>query len=279
MGMFAIDKVANAVGNVVQSSIFSEFTFQAPQVPENRKSRMTFRNLYTVNGEKLPDVELYIDPNSITVNKSVIANKKLTKGGFAVQFWGHDLTTINVNCVTGNFQPLYGIGVQIPPSLSGAAFTSWFNQVRERWVKGGGPLKVFEKLKEWGYHQRYSTNEPWKGKPVIEVFWEDSLYEGFFTKFNYTLGSESPFNISFNFDFTILNRRDMSFEDLIGTLSIKKLIGDPLGTLQEKVKQTTALVVSKAAKEVSKLASEIPLVGDFISKEIVDTLPNKITLW
>lgn len=279
MGSFAIDKVFNNVGNAIATSFLQQFDYQAPQTPDSRKSRMSFRKLKTIEGKNLPDVEFYMDPQAISVSKQIIQQKKLTKGGFVIQSWGHDLTTINVNCVTGNFQPLYGVQMQLPSNLSKTAIDSWWAQVKERWMRGGGPLKVFEKIKEYAYNQRFSTNEPWKGNPMIEMHWEDYIYDGFFSNFNFNLDSGSPFNISFNFTFTATQRRDMSFSDIFGTIDPVKLLGDPLATLQQKVKQTTDVIVSKAEKELSKATQKLPTVLQTGLSNIIDDLPNKMTLW
>lgn len=282
MAIFAIDKaiegIATSAEHVIQAGILSRFTFQAPQAPEN-KVRMTFRNLQTTDGSSLPEVEMYIDPQSIQVAKRVLQQKRLTKGGFVIQFWGHDLTTLTVNAVTGNFQPLYGVQTQLPPSLNKKAMESWFNQVKERWMKGGGPLKIFEKIKDWVYQKRFSQTKIYDGNPMIELAWEDFIYDGYFTDFRYNVQSTQPFNISFNFTFIILRRRDISLEDVFGSIDPIKLLGDPVGTLTNKAKQATDVLVSKGKKEIAKLADKIPYVGETLKNFVDADLPDKMTLW
>ena len=284
-GRFAIDKKANlsSIGQIIGSNFLGQFNFQAPQSPDDR-TRMTFRELKTPDGSSLPEVELFIDPKSIQVQKVVLQQKRLTKGGFVIQFWGHDLTQITVNATSGNFQPLYGVELQIPPDVRGKAGESWFNQIRERWIKGGGPLKIFEKMKDWVYQKRFDSLRPWVGNPQVELVWEDSIYKGYFTNFSYNLESNEPFHISYNFGFIILERMDMSWEDIFGTMSVAKVLGDPVGTISKGLKQTTAVAISKGKKEVAKLTSQLPgsgILGKFgdAAKNLVDDLPSKITLW
>ena len=80
--------------------------------------------------------------------------------------------------------------------------------------------------------------------------------------------------------FIITQRKDMSLEDVFGTLDPKKLIGDPVGTLVSKAKQSTDVLVSKGRKELSKLSAKIPLLGEVNAKDLgIDDLPSKMTLW
>jgi hypothetical protein len=282
MAVFAIDKkLANSppLFEKLGQGILNQFNFQAPQAPEG-KQRMIFKNLQTTDGNSLPNVEMYIDPQSIQTQKKVLQKKQLTKGGFVIQFWGHDLTQIQVNCITGNFQPLYGVQMTLPPDLNKKNTESWYNQVKERWMKGGGPLKVFEKLKDWVYQDRFSQVKRYEGFPLIELIWEDFIYEGYFTNFVYNIQSTQPFNIAFNFTFIITQRKDMSLEDVFGTLDPKKLIGDPVGTLVSKAKQSTDVLMSKGRKELSKLADKLPSLGGINAKSLgLDDLPSKMTLW
>lgn len=286
MAVFAIDKRLDdaippdsPLNQTIDRSILSQFDYQAPQSPEG-KQRMMFRNLKTVDGGSLPDVEFFIDPQSIQVSKRVIQRKQLTKGGFVIQFWGHELTQIQANAITGNFQPIYGVEVQLPSNSQAKARESWFNQVRERWARGGGPLKIFEKIKDWVYQKRFSEITRYQGFPNIELVYEDFIYEGYLTDFRYNLQSSQPFNISFNFTFMVTRRRDMSLEDVFGSIDIIDLAGDPLVALQNKVKQTTSIITSKAEKELGKLADKIPHLGNTnLTKNLFDGLPNKTTLW
>jgi len=45
---------------------------------------------------------LYLNPNSIRINDSKIIKDTLTKGGYSVQYWGEQLTTIDVGGTTGS---------------------------------------------------------------------------------------------------------------------------------------------------------------------------------
>jgi len=283
MATFAIDKKINErfPETLIRQGIFSSFQYQAPQVPENKKSRMIFTDLVSFNeSETYPDVELYLDPKTIQVSKPVIQRQQLTKGGFVIQFWGHQLTKISVNAATGNFQPLYGTQFVLPSFATAKATESWFNQVKERWMKGGGPLKIFSKFKEWAFQNRFNLDKPYEGRPIIKLIWEDYVYKGFFSNFNYNLDSSIPFNINFTFEFIILKREDWRYKDTGGTIPTHKLIGDPINTISNKVKQETAVVVSYGKKQLKKLGDKSKTINKILENSgILEDVPDKITLW
>jgi len=46
--------------------------------------------------------QLYINPQSLNIRDQKLVQKQLTKGGHVVQYWGEDLTTIDVQGITGS---------------------------------------------------------------------------------------------------------------------------------------------------------------------------------
>ena len=53
----------------------------------------------------VPDVgivNMYINPQSIEYNESKAISKERTKGGFIIQYWGEELTTLNISGHTGS---------------------------------------------------------------------------------------------------------------------------------------------------------------------------------
>jgi len=282
MSIFKIDTITEKTQPFqnIQSAIVSQVQ-PKPGVDPEHKVRMSFRDLKTIDGRKLPNVEMLIDPQSVQVSKRVIQRKVQTKGGWVVQFWGHDITQISVNTISGNYEPTYGLALNLPINArSGRDLSEWGNGLLARWSKGGGPLKVFEKIKEWVFARRHDYNKPWKGNPLITMVWEDSLYSGYFTDFNYNINSTQPFNIAYSFTFMVLSRRDMGVGDVFGATDLKKFVSDPLGTVLQKTKQLTSVGLSYARKKTVELINNNP-VGNKINEkmDVVDELPNKLTLW
>lgn len=55
---------------------------------------------FNVSGRAV--IPFYINPNNLDFNDKKLIQKNLTKGGFSIQYWGEDLTTINVSGTTGS---------------------------------------------------------------------------------------------------------------------------------------------------------------------------------
>jgi len=47
-------------------------------------------------------INMFINPQSISYDNKKIINRQLTKGGFMVQYWGEDLTTLRIHGHTGS---------------------------------------------------------------------------------------------------------------------------------------------------------------------------------
>lgn len=133
-----------------------------------------FQNLdYLVGQARNPVVQLFLNPETIQINKHVLLDKKQTRGGFVVQFWGHDLEVIEVKAATAYFEI------------------------------SKHPLAAFELLKRQCYQSRFDPNLPFKGAPLIGMLFESQALKGYFTDFNYTLSSQTPFQFTYSFTFVV----------------------------------------------------------------------------
>lgn len=47
-------------------------------------------------------IEMYVNPQSISSNNKKIQSLKRTKGGFILQYWGEELETLQLDCVSGD---------------------------------------------------------------------------------------------------------------------------------------------------------------------------------
>ena len=122
-----------------------------------------------------PLVSLMVNPQNIAVDKRIIYNKTQTKGGFVVQFWGHDLSNITVKSQTGSF------------------------------ALNKGALRAFDVLKRHVYEKRFSSKQSFKGMPIVSMIWDKQIFEGFFQNFNYNFDASKPYIIHYDFVFTITN--------------------------------------------------------------------------
>lgn len=68
-----------------------------PLTPLGRRNRQLIR--WRVPG--LGFVEMYINPQSMSIREAKVIQKQRTKGGYVIQYWGSELTIINLSGTTG----------------------------------------------------------------------------------------------------------------------------------------------------------------------------------
>lgn len=71
------------------------------QVPTYRDAQIK-RNIITWFVPEFGVVRMYVNPQSIQYAFKKAINKERTKGGFALQYWGEELTTLNISGTTGS---------------------------------------------------------------------------------------------------------------------------------------------------------------------------------
>lgn len=68
----------------------------------NNKPAQLKRNIITWFIPQFGIVTMYVNPESISYQNKKLINKDRTKGGYTLQYWGEDLTTINISGTTGS---------------------------------------------------------------------------------------------------------------------------------------------------------------------------------
>lgn len=66
------------------------------------KTAQIKRNIITWFVPQFGIVRMYVNPSAISYNHKKLINKDRTKGGYTLQYWGEDLTTINISGTTGS---------------------------------------------------------------------------------------------------------------------------------------------------------------------------------
>jgi hypothetical protein len=116
----AINTAQNALNNntnpltQTQQQSFKSDGFQLPasfsadqnglpytQVPSYKQSQLN-RNIITWFVPQFGTVKMYINPANISYAHKKLINKDRTKGGYTLQYWGEELTTINISGTTGS---------------------------------------------------------------------------------------------------------------------------------------------------------------------------------
>lgn len=137
---------------------------------------------------KNPVISLFINPQNIAVNKNILLNKQNTRGGFVVQFWGHDLETINVQAETGYFG---------------------MSKV---------PLHAFELFKNYCYQGRYHKRKPYRSLPLITMLYEGEGLRGYFNNLTYSIVKERPYIVTYNFTFTVVEKISIPFVSVVANI-------------------------------------------------------------
>jgi hypothetical protein len=83
----------NTTGNTAQPDIISN----NPQMPYGQRVRQLIR--WRV--PKLGFVDMYINPQQMVITEKKIISKQRTKGGYIIQYWGEELTSIKLDGTTG----------------------------------------------------------------------------------------------------------------------------------------------------------------------------------
>lgn len=104
----------NIPGTELQSSHFGNDGFRLPssyspdgnglpytKVPQEKAAQFK-RNIITWFVPEFGLVRMYINPQNISYDHKKLITKDRTKGGYTLQYWGEDLTTISINGTTGS---------------------------------------------------------------------------------------------------------------------------------------------------------------------------------
>ena len=150
-----------------------------------------------------PVVQLYLNPKTIEVKKNVLLDKKPTRGGFVVQFWGHDLEIITVTAATAYFQ----VSKQ--------------------------PLAAFELLKRQCYQSRFNDAQPFLGNPILSMLYESQVLNGYFNDFSYSLSADVPYQFTYSFTFTVTKNVTSVLSSNIATTAANLINMNKLGNINK----------------------------------------------
>src|SRR5579864_6992505 len=71
------------------------------KIPPGTNGKLN-RNIITWFVPQFGTVRMFINPQNITYNHKKLINKDRTKGGYTLQYWGEELSTLNISGVTGS---------------------------------------------------------------------------------------------------------------------------------------------------------------------------------
>jgi hypothetical protein len=201
----------------------SGFGTQQSQVPNNRLA-VNARNLMRWLVPEQPIVEMYINPQSVNYGYSKQITETRTKGGFSLQYWGENLTTLALQGTTGTsgieginvlyevyrneqlmFDP-YALALQAQVDSQQQSDSNFdlFGQS----LSGNSPNGADSSISQISNILSGKTNIPQgtRSRPTlasmaftVELYWSGEVYRGFFKDFSVV---ESVNNLGM-FDYTI----------------------------------------------------------------------------
>jgi len=160
-------------------------------------------------------VELYVNPQNIQINKSKEIATQRTKGGFVLQYWGENLTKINISGTTGT-SGIEGINVlddvyrgeQIAFDIIALEEATKLKEEEESlltYIPGLSEVVDFVDNLETP-KTLLEIPIPTLGyyASTIELYWMGEVYRGFFNDFSITesAGNLGMFNYTMNFTAT-----------------------------------------------------------------------------
>jgi hypothetical protein len=210
--------------------------FQATQVPSTtglgtRQGRIP-SDRTAVTGRKLvhwlvpegPIVQMYCNPQDIRYDYSKNISSQRTKGGWILQYWGENLTTLNINGTTGTsgieginvlhdiyrneqiaFDPyaLFLAQKQSQDTYAGDVFG-----IGSALSGGGGFLNALVGASEQAFPQAAQQGPTLASLAFqVEMYWSGEVYRGFFTSFSVMESVNKLGMFDYTINFTVTQKR------------------------------------------------------------------------
>lgn len=168
-----------------------------------------------------PIVQMYINPQSIYINEKKLTNSTRTKGGYVVQYWGEEFTSVVINGTTGS-SGIEGINVlrdiyrneqlQFDPFALAIAAQYVQNQNNTTTANSGSDVSaVFGALLGAAEATQPAaiTNPPTLASLAtgIELYWSGEVFRGYFTSFSVEESAERLGLFNYVINFTVTQRR------------------------------------------------------------------------
>ncbi|HUU87282.1 MAG TPA: hypothetical protein VMX17_05970 [Candidatus Glassbacteria bacterium] len=195
----------------------------------NRASFATYRrNMMKWLVPEVGFVEMYVNPQSVSVSNAKTIKSDRTKGGFIIQYWGEELTDIKISGTTGT-SGIEGINVledvyrgeQV--AFNVIAINEQAKQQEENvnsWIDTifpslGDALDFFSGFGANDSNTPFPSPKPTLGyyASAIELYWHGMIYRGFFTNFSVTERSDNLgwFDYEMGFKATLIKGRRSNF--------------------------------------------------------------------
>ena len=191
-------------------------------------------------------IPLYINPQQVVVTEAKLVKDELTKGGFMIQYWGEDLTRIDVSGVTGSggieainilrdvyrneitqFKKIllkrsYNFSQEMSAEFNNDSVASAVSGIvnlidnisnNSATSIANGTLSIVDVLS-----QAFKGAAPDQPKQIelmpslaafalsVDMYFQGVKYRGYFTNFNYTENAQQPGLFEYSFNFKVLRK-------------------------------------------------------------------------
>lgn len=213
---------------------FSGWGTRQARIANNRPAVSTRKTMCWLIPEG-PIVNFYVNPQNVSYNYKKAISQQRTKGGFSVQYWGEELTTLRLSGTTGT-SGIEGINVlydvyrneqlaidpfalflaaqtdtaAINGGAVGSAIGDFFGGGDVANTLGGIAGGILQAGAEMANPQ---TTRP---KPslamlacTVELYWSGEVYRGFFTSFTVTESADQLGLFNYDIDFTVTQKRGL----------------------------------------------------------------------
>jgi len=209
--MSAIEQFTDGVGSILNALDEKPNFRTAAGITNRDKQIMTWR---LPNGST---VQMYINPQNLTINESKQINATRTKGGFVVQYWGDNLTEITLQGTTGSS----GIkGIQVLRDiyraenkafeLVAATQASDLSSMLEELPSDQGMNTVVTALAKQNRDRNFILRPSLASFALsIMLFYQGIQYRGFFTSFSVTESVNTLGLFDYNINFKVTEIRGL----------------------------------------------------------------------
>ena len=169
-----------------------------------------------VGDQFIPELELYVNPESFAKTYQQIVTKLQTRGGFVLQHWGEQLSSIEASGKSGVFftaqREVLDTGVELfrqgsqnePPKLpsnsAGIQSSSEEYGLANIAVEHTPDRKT---TKAWISFHKFI--DMYRKSTLLQLFYDGRIYSGFLTNFSWGEDAMNPFLITYSFSYTVLN--------------------------------------------------------------------------
>jgi len=187
-----------------------------------------------INEKQIDKIILKINPRNIGFTKAKVIQKVQTSAPdrFIVFDWGHELTVINIEGVTGNLLPdSLTKGVLDPVADATMESLAWSPNTQQN-LRGNEGWKSFQNVSSqmnsifndvtlgtMTYSELLELSPKYKTFKKLEKIYDDAdadddiitlelgndIYRGFFEQFNFSISAESPWSWTYSLVFVILS--------------------------------------------------------------------------